>query len=96
MPMKRKLEVPGVFQKTGKMKGTLCSDQQTAYSEVPISSSKTEASSTMNMKNVIAKTCVLDGRNAKKRTFQAPFKKIPSEGKQVHKETYPSPQYINC
>lgn len=96
MPMKRKLEEPGVFHKTGKMKGTSCSDQQTAYSEVPISNSKTEASSTVNMKDVTAKTCVLDGRNARKRTFQAPFKKIPSEGKQVHKEIYPSPQYINC
>jgi len=96
MPMKRKLKVPGVFQKTGKMKGTLCSDKQTAYSEVPTSSSKTEASSTMNMKDVIANTCVLDGKNAKKTTFQAPFKKIPSEGKQVQKDTYPSPQYINC
>lgn len=87
MPMKRKLEVPGVFQKTGKIKGTLCSDKQTAYSEVPISSSKTETSSAMNMKDVIANTCVLDGRNVRKTTFQAPFKKIPSEGKQVHKET---------
>jgi len=96
MPMKRKLEVPGVFQKTGKMKGTVCSDQQTAHSEVPISSSKTEASSTMNMKDVIANTCVLYGRNAKNTTFQPPFKKIPSEGKQVYKETYPSPKYVNC
>jgi len=95
MPMKRKLEVPGVFQKTGKMKGTLCSDQQTAYSEVPINISKTEASSTVNMKDMIANTCVLGGRNARKTIFQAPFKKMPSEGKQVHKETYPSPQYIN-
>lgn len=96
LPMKRKLEVPGVFQKTGKMKGTLCSGQQTAYSEVPISSSKTESSSTMNVKDVIANTCDLDGRNARKTKFKAPFKKIPSEGKQVHKETYPSSQYINC
>jgi len=96
MRMKRKLEVPGVFQKTGKMKGTLCSDKQTAYSEVPINSSKTAASLTTNMKDVIGTTCVLDGRNARKTTFQAPFKKIPYEGKQVYKETYPSPQYINC
>lgn len=96
MLMKRKLEVPVVFQKTGKMKSTLCSDQQTTYSEVPISSSKTEAPLTMNMKDVIANTCVLDGRNTRKATFQAPFKKIPPEGKQVHKETFPSPQYINC
>jgi hypothetical protein len=63
---------------------------------VPISSSKTEASLTMNMKDVINNKCVLDGRNARKTPFQAPFKKIPSERKQVHKETYPSPQYINC
>lgn len=96
VPMKRKLEAPEVFQKTGKMKGTLCSDQQTVYSEVPISSSKTEASLTMNMKDVIANTRVLDDRNARKTPFQAPFKKIPSEGKQVHKETYPSPKYTNC
>ena len=87
VPMKRKLEVPGVFQKTGRMKGTLCSDHLTAYSEVLLSSSKTEASSTMNMKDVIANTCVSDCRNERKTTFQAPFKKIPSEGKQVHKET---------
>jgi len=48
------------------------------------------------MKDVIANKCVLDGRNTRKATFQAPFKKIPPEGKQVHKETFPSPQYINC
>jgi hypothetical protein len=96
MPMKRKMEIPGVFQKMRKMKGTLHPDQQTAYYEVPINSSKTEASSTMTMKNVIANMCAVDGRNERKTTFQAPFKKIPSEGKQVHKETYPSTQHINC
>jgi hypothetical protein len=89
MPMKRKLEVPGMFQKKGKTKGTLCSN-------LPISSSKTEASSPMSMKDVTADTCASDSWNKRKTTFQVPFKKILTEGKQVHKEMYPSPQYINC
>lgn len=86
VPMKRKLEVPEMFQKTGKTKGTLCYNQQTACSEVPISCSKTQASSPLSMKDVTADTCASDSRNKRKTTFQVPFKKILTEGKQVHKE----------
>lgn len=95
MPLKRKLEIPGVYQKTGKTKITLYSNQQTAYSEVPKSCSKTEACLAMNMKDVIADTFASGGGLRRKTTFQAPFKKIPSEGKQVQKAIYPS-QYIIC
>jgi hypothetical protein len=84
MSMKGKLEVPGVFQKRGKTKRKLCSNQQTTSSAENLNGSETETS-TMNIEDVTAGTFASSGRNKRKTTFQTPFKKIPSHTKQVPK-----------
>lgn len=86
MSMKGKLEVPGVFQKRGKTKVKLCSNQQITYSEVNLKGSETEVS-TMNTEDVTGGTFASSGRNKRKTTFQTPFKKMSSQAKQVLKLT---------
>jgi hypothetical protein len=82
-PVKRKLEIAGMFQKRFKTKNT-CSKQQTSCSEVCIGSSKTGALSTIDIKNVTSDIPASIGRNKRKTKFQAPFKKTPSQANQVH------------
>jgi hypothetical protein len=82
MSMKGKLEAPGVFQKRGKTKGKLSSNQQITYPEVNLNGSETETS-TMSTEDVTAGTFSSSGRGKRKTVFQTPFKKVFSQAKQV-------------
>jgi hypothetical protein len=85
IPMRRKLKVQAICQKRRKLKSTLHSNQQVTSCEVHTSSSKTETSTAVDIKEVTDDTHASCSRNNRKTVFQIPFKKTPSQPKQVHK-----------
>jgi hypothetical protein len=85
MSMKGKLEVPGTFQKIRETKNKPYSNHQITYSAVNLNGSATEMS-TKNIEDVAAGTLASSSKG-KRKTFQTPFKKMPSQAIQVLKLT---------
>jgi hypothetical protein len=79
IPTKRKLKVQTMFHKREKTKSMIYSNSKAT------STSKTEASSTVDIKCATVDMHASYGRKRRKTSFQIPFKKIRAKAKQVHK-----------